>query len=146
MLRALFTTRTLALLSFLALALFAIGPEARSGEWFPDVLKLDATDATAKVGERGTLVAKVRLQDGYGVLNSYNHRMFELSSFDEAVKFDRRVVKANVDGQDFVFTVGVTPTAAGRHQINGLIRVGYFKDDTITMVTLPLMVAVVGTE
>jgi hypothetical protein len=56
-------------------------------------------------------------------------------------------VEPTVDGDTLSFTVVVTPTAPGRHPINGVFRVGYIDGpSTMNMVSVPLIAAVVGTQ
>jgi len=113
---------------------------------FPEVFTVEAQDTAVPVGHKGVLVAYVHLREGYEVLDPYNNRLIKLSAWDEAVTFDREVYKPDIEGTDMKFTIGITPTKAGKHAINGLFRLGYFKDDTFTMVNVPLIASVTGTE
>jgi hypothetical protein len=103
-------------------------------------------NVSAKVGEQTKLVAKLTLPDGYQVLDAYNNRLGQLSSWDDAVAFERALVPGMVENGGITFTVGVTPTKSGAHPINGVFRVGYFKDDRMDMISLPLIATVTGTE
>jgi hypothetical protein len=107
---------------------------------------VNVESVSAKVGEQTMLVAKLTLPDGYKVLDSYNNRLVQLSSWDDAVDFERAVVLGKVENGGLTFVVGVTPTKAGAHPINGVFRVGYYKDDRMDMVSLPLIARVTGTE
>jgi hypothetical protein len=84
---------------------------------------------------------------GCRILEAYANRLSRFSSLDGKVDFDRPAVEPTVDGDTLSFTVVVTPTAPGRHPINGVFRVGYIDGpSTMNMVSVPLIAAVVGTE
>ena len=57
---------------------------------------VEVTDISAKVGEPAVLHATLRIRDGYRVLQGYNNRVIELSSFDDGVAFERRVVRGTI--------------------------------------------------
>jgi hypothetical protein len=107
---------------------------------------VEVTDVTAKVGEPAVLHATLRPRDGYRVLKTYNNRVMELSSFDEGVTFDRRVVKATIRDEELDFEIGLRATKPGRHPINGYFRVGYIAADEFAMVSLRLIANVDATE
>ena len=108
---------------------------------------VEVNDVSAKVGEPTVLHATLRVRDGYRVLESYNNRVMELSSFDDGVAFDRRVVRATLRDGELDFAIGVRPTTAGSHPINGYFRVGYIHGaDEFAMVSLRLVAKVNGTE
>jgi hypothetical protein len=107
---------------------------------------VEVADITAKVGEPAILHATLRPRDGYRVLKTYNNRVMELSSFDEGVAFDRRVVPATVKDEQLDFAIGLRATKPGRHPINGYFRVGYIAADEFAMVSLRLIAAVNASE
>lgn len=108
---------------------------------------VEVQDVSAKVGEPAVLHATLRVRDGYRVLEGYNNRVMELSSFDDGVAFDRPVVRATVQEGGLDFAIGVRPTKAGKHPINGYFRVGYIHgSDEFSMVSLRLIANVNGTE
>jgi hypothetical protein len=107
---------------------------------------VEVADITAKVGEPAVLHATLRPRDGYRVLKTYNNRVIELSSFDEGVTFDRRVVQATIRDEGLDFAIGLRATKPGRHPINGYFRVGYIAADEFAMVSLRLIAAVDATE
>jgi hypothetical protein len=108
---------------------------------------IDVHDVTATVGAHAVMNATLRLRDGYRILQSYNNRIIELSSQDDGVAFDSRVVRATVEEGTLVFTVGVRPTKPGKHPINGIFRVGYIEGEgQMSMVSLKLIASVTGTE
>ncbi len=70
-----------------------------------------------------------------------------MSSFDDGVAFERRMVPGTLDEDALVFEVPLHATKAGTHPINGIIRVGYIPGtDAMAMVSLPLIANVTGTE
>src|SRR5262249_5404069 len=107
---------------------------------------VEVADITAKVGEPAVLRATLRPRDGYRVLKAYNNRVMELSSFDDGIAFDRRVVQATVQDQQLDFAIGLRATKPGRHPINGYFRVGYIAADEFAMVSLRLIAAVNASE
>jgi hypothetical protein len=107
---------------------------------------ISVDNVSAKVGEQTKLVAKLTLPDGYEVLDVYNNRLGQLSSYDDGVAFERALVLGKVENGGLTFVVGVTPTKPGTHPINGVFRVGYYKGDRMDMVSLPLIATVTGTE
>jgi hypothetical protein len=91
--------------------------------------------------------ATLRLRDGYRVLQAYNNRIIELSSLDDGVAFDGKVVRGTVEDGALVFAVGVRPTKPGKHPINGVFRVGYIEGEgEMSMVSLQLIASVTGAE
>jgi len=108
---------------------------------------VEVTDVSAKLGEPAVLHATLRIRDGYRVLQGYNNRVIELSSFDDGVEFDRRVVRGTIQEGALDFAIGVRATKPGRHPINGYFRVGYIHEpDELAMVSLRLIANVNGTE
>ena len=108
---------------------------------------VEVTDVSAKVGEPAVLHATLRIRDGYRVLQGYNNRVIELSSFDDGVAFERRVVRGTIQEGGLDFAIGVRATKPGRHPINGYFRVGYIHGpDELAMVSLRLIANVNGTE
>jgi hypothetical protein len=111
----------------------------------PFVVNLE--NVSGKVGEKTALVARLTLRDGFKVLDAYRNRVIELSSYDDGVSFERKVVLGEVKNGGLEFVVGLTPTKPGAHPINGLFRVGYHDDaGRMDMVSLPLIATVTGTE
>jgi hypothetical protein len=49
---------------------------------------IEVNDVTAKVGERVMMHAKLRIRDGYHILQSYNNRVMKLSTEDIGVAFE----------------------------------------------------------
>src|SRR5271163_4409497 len=113
----------------------------------PSAYIVEVSDVTAKVGEPAVMRATLKARDGYRILKHYNNRVIELSSFDDGVAFEQRMVPATLDEETLVFEVPLHATKAGKHPINGIIRVGYIHGtDEMAMVSLQLIANVTGTE
>ncbi|MVT64653.1 hypothetical protein GPL21_05940 [Bradyrhizobium pachyrhizi] len=140
--------RSSALALIAALATFPAllgGERARADE--SPAYAVEVAELSAKVGEPAVLHATLRIRDGYRVLQGYNNRVIELSSFDDGVTFERRVVRGTVQEGGLDFAIGVRATKPGRHPINGYFRVGYIHGpDELAMVSLRLIANVNGTE
>ncbi len=130
----------------LALAMLAAGAVPLAAAETPRPYSVDVPDVIAKVGEHAVLLATVRLNEGYRLLEAYNNRVMQLSSWDDGVAFERKVVNATVRDGALEFAVGLAPTKAGKHAINGVFRFGYIEADTMMMVSVPLEASVTGTE
>jgi hypothetical protein len=108
---------------------------------------IEVTDVTAKVGQRAVMQAKLRVRDGYRILQSYNNRVIKLSAEDDGVAFEQEMVRASIEEGALVFAVPLRATKPGKHPINGLFRVGYIHgSDEMAMVSLRLIASVTGTE
>ena len=134
--------RSLAIL--IALAGAAAG---RAAAEEPSAYRVEVSDVAAKVGDHAVMRATLRIRDGYQILKAYNNRVIQLSSFDDGVAFERKMVPAQVEDGALVFEVGLRPTKPGKHPINGVFRVGYVHPpDDLSMVSVPLIANVTGTE
>jgi len=130
-----------------AIVALLIGAAVAQAADQPAAYRVDIKDASGKVGERAVLRVVLHPRDGIRILSAYNNRVIELSSFDGQVAFERKVVRAAVEDDALVFAIGVTPTAPGRHAINGVLRVGYIDGpQEMAMVSLPLIASVTGTD
>jgi hypothetical protein len=110
---------------------------------------IEVNDVTAKVGEPTVLRAKLKIQDGYKILKHYNNRVVSLSSADDGVAFEDKMVPATVEDDALVFEIPLHATKPGKHPINGVMRVGSFSGTgEIEMWTqsLRLIANVTGTE
>ena len=148
-----FCTRAAVIRGFCGLALAALaasaGVKAAAEEpsALPSAYDVQVSDVTAKVGEPAVMRATLKARDGYRILKHYNNRVIELSSFDDGVAFERRVVPATLDEDTLVFEVPLRATKAGKHPINGVFRVGFIQGtDDMYMVSLRLIANVTGTE
>ena len=129
---------------FVAALALARAPAALADD--PRPYAVEISDVTAKVGQPAVLHATVRLRNGYRVLEAYNNRVMQLSSWDDGVAFEHKVVDADVRDGALAFAVDLTPTKPGKHPINGVFRFGYIVGDTMMMVSVPLIATVTGTE
>jgi hypothetical protein len=108
---------------------------------------IEVSDVTAKVGERAVMQAKLRIRDGYRILQSYNNRVIKLSAEDDGVAFEQEMVRASIEEGVLAFAVPLRATKPGRHPVNGVFRVGYIHDsDEMAMVSLRLIASVTGTQ
>jgi hypothetical protein len=141
-------TRVFCGLAFAALAASAgVKAVAEEPSAFPPAYVVEVSDVTAKVGEPAVMRATLKARDGYRILKHYNNRVIELSSFDDGVAFERKIVPATVDEDSLVFEVPLHATKVGKHPINGIIRVGYIHGtEEMAMVSLRLIANVMGTE
>jgi hypothetical protein len=105
------------------------------------------TEPAAKVGEHTTMLARIRLREGYRLLEAYNNRVSKLSSYDGTVAFDQEASNATIRDGALVFAIGLTPTKPGKHPINGVFRFGYIENgDTMKMISVPLIATVTGID
>ncbi|MGB7975451.1 MAG: hypothetical protein WCF81_14140 [Roseiarcus sp.] len=134
-------------LSGLVLAGLAASAPTQAGAEESLAYDVQVSDVTAKVGEPAVIRAVLTPHDGYRILKHYTNRVSKLSSFDDGVAFERQMVPATLDGETLVFEVPVHATKAGKHPINGIIRVGYIHGtDDMSMVSLRLIANVIGAE
>jgi hypothetical protein len=135
--------------AFCGLALTGLGASfgGRALAEEPSAYVVEVSDVTAKVGEPAVMLVTLRIRDGYRILKAYNNRVIALSSFDDGVVFERKMVPAALEEGALVFEVGLRATKPGKHPINGLFRVGYIHEpDELAMVSVPLIANVTGTE
>jgi len=108
---------------------------------------IEVSDVTAKVGERAVMQAKLRVRDGYRILQSYNNRVIKLSAEDDGVAFEQEMVRASVEEGVLIFAVPLRATKPGKHPVNGVFRVGYIHEsDELAMVSLRLIASVTGPQ
>lgn len=133
-------------LGIAALAWLTVVSETSTAADSKDPVVVSVENPVAKVGEPTKLVAKVTVGEGWQVAKSYRNRIINLSSFDDGVDFEKEVVPGSLEGDSLVFAVGVTSTKPGAHAINGVFRVGYHNGERLSMVSIPLIATVTGTE
>ena len=145
MLRA--RTATTAVFRVLVLTGLVVSAGAQAVAEEPSAYVVEVSDVTTKVGEPVVMRATLRIRDGYRILRGYNNRVIELSSFDDGVAFERKIVPATLDEDALVFAVPLRATKPGRHPVNGVFRVGYIHGtDEMAMVSVRLIANVTGTE
>jgi hypothetical protein len=102
-------------------------------------------NASAKVGEKAVIIAKISFADGFKITDSYGHRLSGLSAPD-GVELERRVVRGSVQDGSIVFAVGVTPRRAGTHVVSGLFRFSYHNGQELDIRSARFEAIVTGTE
>jgi len=138
--------RRLAIMVLVATGL-AAGPCGRGTAEEAAAYTVEVGDVSGKVGEHAVMQATLRIRVGYRILKGYNNRLIALSSWDDGVDFDLKVVPATVQDEALVFAIGLRPTKPGKHPINGVFRVGYIHGtDDMSMVSMRLIANVTGTE
>ena len=93
-------TTSLAVVLALGLAFMTTSPGR--GEESPAYV-IEVSDVSAKVGERAVMQAKLRVRDGYCILQSYNNRVIKLSAEDDGVAFEQEIVRARIEEDALVF-------------------------------------------
>ena len=148
-----FCTRVAVIRGFCGLALVALAANvgvkaaAEQPSSFPSAYDVQVSDVTVKVGDPAIMRATLKIRDGYRILKHYNNRVIELSSFDDGVAFERKMVPATLEEDSLVFEVPLRATKVGKHPINGVFRVGFIQGtDDMYMVSLRLIANVTGTE
>jgi hypothetical protein len=141
--------RVLVVIAALATALAGSVRELLAEE--SEAYVVEVSDVTARVGEPAVMLATLKIRDGYRILHAYNNRVIALSSYDDGVAFDSKMVPATVKEDALVFAVPLRATKAGKHPINGIFRVGYIHGaddgtDEMSMVSVRLIANVTGTE
>ena len=146
-------TSTLSGLVFAALAVGATGPAGADDDFGVGVTSpayaIEVSDVTAKVGEHAVLRATLKIRDGYKILRHYNNRVISLSSLDDGVAFESKMVSATPEEDSLVFEIPLHATKPGKHPINGVMRVGSFHgtgEIEMSMQSLRLIANVTGTE
>jgi len=138
--------RTLAMLAAICSTLATDG-SGRAAAEEPAAYRVEVSDVSARVGQPQVMLATLRAREGYRVLKGYNNRVIRLSSLDDGVAFDSKVVPASLQDDSLVFAVGLRATKPGKHPINGVFRVGYIKGDSeFAMVSIRLIANVTGIE
>jgi hypothetical protein len=137
-------------LLFAAVAMGAAGAaeDFGVGETSP-AYSIEVSDVTAKVGEPAVLRATLKIRDGYKILRHYNNRVISLSSLDDGVAFESKMVPATAEEDALVFEIPLHATKPGKHPINGVMRVGSFHgtgEIEMSMQSLRLIANVTGTE
>lgn len=137
-------TRVCLAAALLAVAGLLGGPSLAAED---DAYQLSVENASAKVGEPTAIKATLTLVKGHKVSKAYRNRLIELSAADGGVEFEQPVVSGTrVDDSKVAFDIGVTPTRPGPHVINGVFRFGFHNDGRLSMISIPLIATVEGTE
>jgi hypothetical protein len=106
---------------------------------------ISVQNASARVGEKAVIVAKISMGDGFRVTDSYRHRIIRLSASD-GVELEREVVPGSIRDGSIVFTVGVTPRSAGTHNVHGVFRFSYHNGGELDIRSAPFEATVTAIE
>ena len=106
---------------------------------------ISVQNASARVGEKAVIVAKISMGDGFRLTDSYRHRIIRLAAPD-GVEFERETVRGSVQDGSIVFTVGVTPKSAGTHTVHGVFRFSYHNGGELDIRAAPFEATVTATE
>jgi hypothetical protein len=137
---------------FLSLTFAGLAPlgSASIAAEVQDAVIVNVEDASAKVGEKATIVAKITAREGYRIAEDYRNRITTLSALDDGVEFENKVVRGSMQDGDLVFKIRVTPKTPGAHAINGVLRFGFINsldgDYHLDIKWMPLVATVTGTE
>jgi hypothetical protein len=115
-----------------------------------DAVIISVLDASAKIGQKATVVATITPRAGYEIADTYRNRITTLSAADDGVEFEEKVVRGSMQDGRLVFRVGVVPRKPGAHAINGVVRFGFVNslgaDHRLDIKWVPLMATVTGSE
>lgn len=134
------------------LAALRVVPVAAAQEVDGTPVQVSVGEAKGPVGQPVEILARLTIKDGFEFIEPLprGNRVIELSSADQGVSFARRVFRGRLEDNAITFKLGVTPTKAGAHPINGVFRVSYVvhtdTEHRLMHVSLPLISTVVGTE
>lgn len=138
------STIGLAVLCLVLLSGLAVAAETE------DAVIVSVEDASAKVGDKATIVAKITAREGYRLAEDYRNRVSSLSAVDGGVEFESKVVRGSMQDGSLVFKIRVTPKALGTHAINGVLRFGFVNsldgDYHLDIKWAPLVATVTGTQ
>src|SRR5262245_31943361 len=70
-----------------------------------DAVVVSIQDASAKVGEKATIVARVTPRDGYKIAENYRNRISSLSAEDQGVDFAKTVVQGQIENESLLFKI-----------------------------------------
>jgi hypothetical protein len=132
------------------LTLLALAPLGGIAAEAQDAVIVTVEDASAKVGEKAIIVAKIAAREGYKIAEDYRNRVSSLSAEDNEVEFEKKVIRGSMQNGSLVFKIPVTPKKPGTHAINGVLRFGFVNsldgDYHLDIKWMPLVATVTGTE
>jgi hypothetical protein len=115
-----------------------------------EAVSISVEDASAKVGEPATIVAKITPRPGFEIAKDYRNRVMKLSAADAGVVFKSEIVPGTLQDGGLIFKVGVTPKQAGAHSVNGVFRFAFVSvsadERRLDIKWAPLTATVTGTE
>jgi len=106
---------------------------------------ISVQNASARVGEKAVIVARISMADGFRVTDSYRHRIISLTGSD-GVELERGIVPGSVQDGSIVFAVPVTPKSAGTHTVHGVFRFSYHGGGELDIRSAPFEATVTATE
>ena len=106
---------------------------------------ISVQDASARVGEKAVVVARISMGQGFTITDSYRHRIIKLSA-SNGVELEREIVPGSVQDGSIVFTVRVTPKSAGTHTVHGVFRFSYHGGGELDIRSAPFEATVTATE
>jgi hypothetical protein len=119
-------------------------PSVAADSKSPVVISIE--NASARVGEKAVIVAKISMSEGFRITDSYRHRLINLSAADGGVELERTVVPGSVQDGSIVFTVRATPKSAGTHAVHGVFRFSYHSGGELDIRAAPCEATVTATE
>jgi hypothetical protein len=115
-----------------------------------DAVTITVQNASARIGEKATVVATITPRAGYQIADTYRNRITTLSAADDGIEFTEQVVRGSMQNGGLVFRVGVVPRKAGAHAINGVVRFAFVNsldgDRHLDIKWVPLMATVTGRD
>jgi hypothetical protein len=106
---------------------------------------ISVQNASARVGEKAVIVARISMADGFRVTDSYRHRIMRLTGSD-GVQLERGIIPGSVQDGSIVFAVPVTPKSAGTHTVHGVFRFSYHGTGEIDIRVAPFEATVTATD
>ena len=104
---------------------------------------LSVANGKAKVGEAGTITVTVTAGQGHKANGEYPNKIKNLSVAGSA-ELAATTVSGRVSGGSITYSVGITPTAAGTHNVTGEIRFSVCSDTACHIEKLPLDATITG--
>jgi len=106
---------------------------------------ISVQNASARVGEKAVIVARISMADGFRVTDSYRHRIISLTGSD-GVELERGIVPGSVQDGSIVFAVPVTLKSAGTHTVHGVFRFSYHGTGELDIRVAPFEATVTATD
>jgi hypothetical protein len=97
-------------------------------------------NAKGKVGESTNIVVTIKAGSGFKANSKYPHKIKKLSA--SGVDVPSGSISGSVQGKNVVFSVPVTPTSAGTHNVSGQIRFSVCNDSQCLIKKAPLSASV----
>jgi len=108
-----------------------------------DSFKVSTSNASAAVGQQGTISVVVTALGVYKPNEKYPHKVKKLAG--DGVSFGAKSVGGSVSGSSISYQIPVTPDSAGQHAVTGQIRFSVCNAEQCLIKKLPLTATVTGT-